>query len=122
MADCAKATNDWEDAMKGESEVQNRAKAKGTYGSITGGEYLVSLTGTAGLPVTGTCSFAGKAESYDDVLPAQHVATGGRGVLCSFVKKYVQGTLKMQIIQNGAVRNEAETEASYGVVTLEVDW
>jgi hypothetical protein len=71
--------------------------------------------------VTGTCSFAGKAESYDDILPAQHVATAGRGVICSFVKKYVQGTLKMQIIQNGAVRGEAETQASYGVVSLTVD-
>jgi hypothetical protein len=56
------------------------------------------------------------------VLPAEHVAKEGKGVLCSFVKKYVQGTLKMQIIQNGVVRNEAETEASYGVITLDVDW
>jgi len=122
MADCAKATNDWEDAIKAEGAVQNRAKAKAMSGSAMGDEYLISLTGTPGLPVTGTCSFAGKAESYDDVLPAEHLAKAGRGVLCSFVKKYVQGTLKMQIIQNGTVRNEAETEASYGVVTLDVDW
>jgi hypothetical protein len=61
---------------------------------------------------------------FDDVLPAQHIATAGTGVLCSlfFVKKYVEGTLKMQIIQNRTVRDEAETEASYGVVSLTVDW
>jgi hypothetical protein len=58
----------------------------------------------------------------DNAGPAEHAAAAARGVLCSFVKKYVQGTLKMQIIQNGAVRGEAETEPSYGVVSLTVDW
>jgi hypothetical protein len=122
MVDCDKASKDLENAMSAQAAAQNRAKAESMRGSMPGGDYLISLTGTPGLPVTGTCSFAGKSESYDDVLPAEHVAEAGRGVLCSFVKKYVQGTLKMQIIQNGAVRNEAETEASYGTVSLNVDW
>jgi hypothetical protein len=70
-----------------------------------------------------TSEIAGlKSVSFDDVLPAEHVAAPGRGVLCSFVKKNVQGTLKMQIIQNGAVRDQEETEASCGVVSLSVDW
>jgi hypothetical protein len=107
--------------MRAQAEAQNRARTDSMRGSIPGGDYLISLTGTPGLPVTGTCSFAGKSVSFDDVLPAQHRATAGRGIICSFVKKYVQGTLKMQIIQNGTVRDEAETEASYGVVSLTVD-
>jgi hypothetical protein len=122
MADCAKATDDWEGAIKSEAAVQNRVKAEAIRGSVAGGDYLISLTGTPGLPVTGNCSFGAKWESYDDILPAEHAVAAGRGVICSFVKKYAQGTLKMQIIQNGTVRKEVETEASYGDVTLDVDW
>jgi hypothetical protein len=122
MVDCNKAYSDLQNAISTRGAAQTRARAAAMRGSIPGNDYLISLTGTPGLPVTGTCSFAGKGESYDDILPAQHVATAGRGVLCSFVKKYVQGTLKIQIIQNGTVRDQAETEASYGTVSVTVDW
>jgi tetratricopeptide (TPR) repeat protein len=122
MADCDQAENDLEGAMTAQGESQSRASAQGGGESENAADYVISLTGTAGLPVTGNCNFAGKYESYDDILPAEHVVPAGRGVLCSFVKKYVEGTLKMQIIQNGVVRNEGETEVSYGDVTLDVDW
>jgi len=119
VLDCAKAEADLENSLRTQAATSNERSGQMPAGP---GDYVVSLTGTSGLPVTGTCSFAGKSVSFDDVLPAQHVVTAGRGVLCSFVKKYVQGTLKMQIVQNGAVRDQAETQASYGVVSLSVDW
>jgi hypothetical protein len=121
VLDCVKAEGELEKVLRTQAATQNQG-SRSSQIPAKPSNYVISLTGTNGLPVTGTCSFAGKAESYDDVLPAEHVVTAGRGAICSFVKKYVQGTLKMQIIQNGAVRNEAETEASYGVVTLDVDW
>jgi hypothetical protein len=121
ILDCAKAKAELTTAIDAEARTkpQNQSGLQTVAGS---GDYTVLLTGTTGLAVTGTCSFAGKSVSFDDVLPAQHIALAGRGIICSFVKKYVQGTLKMQIIQNGNVRNEAETEASYGVVSLSLDW
>lgn len=119
VLECAEAEAELENARRTQAATPNQRSSQVFAGP---GDYVVSLTGTTGLPVTGTCSFAGKAVSFDDVLPAQHVLTAGRGVLCSFVKKYVQGTLKIQIGQNGAVRDQAETEASYGVVSLSADW
>lgn len=121
MVDCDKAYRDLENTMRMQAAPQ-RSSPGASRTSAGRGDYLISLTGTPGLPVTGTCSFGGKSESYDDVLPAEHAVAAGRGVICSFVKKYVQGTLKMQISQNGTVRDQAETEASYGVVSLTVDW
>jgi hypothetical protein len=117
MADCDNAYRELENATKAQATT-----ARSVPGPATASDYVISLTGTPGLPVTGTCSFAGKSVSFDDVLPTEHVVAGGRGVLCSFVKKYVDGTLRMQIIQNGAVRDQAETTASYGTVSLTVDW
>lgn len=117
MTDCDNAYGELESATKAQATTESKAGQ-----APTAGDYVVSLTGTSGLPVTGSCSFAGKSVSFDDVLPAEHVVAGGRGVLCSFVKKYVDGTLRMQIIQNGVVRDQAETTASYGVVSLTVDW
>lgn len=86
MADCDRAYSDLENAMRAQDAAQRSSPGVGR-ASAGRGDYLISLTGTPGLPVTGTCSFAGKSESYDDILPAQHVATAGRGVICSFVKK-----------------------------------
>jgi hypothetical protein len=119
VLECAKAEGKLATALRSQTTTQGLITQSAP---ARPSDYVVSLWGTTGLAVTGTCSFAGKATSFDDVLPAEHTVAGGRGVLCSFVKKYVQGTLRMQIIQNGVVRDQAETEASYGTVSLSVDW
>ncbi len=66
VLECAKAEGELETALRSQAATQSPGMNPA---SAMPGDYVISLTGTTGLPVTGTCSFAGKAESFERRAP-----------------------------------------------------
>jgi hypothetical protein len=121
MKDCAKAYNDLTAALRAQGETQKQAKNAALSQPIPGGVLVVRLTGTEGLPFTGTCYYSNRAgtvsKSYDEVVPFQATMDNVNNVNCSFVSKSdFQHNLKLEIIKDGKTIGESDTDAPYGVV------
>jgi|RhiMethySRZTD1v2_1073278.scaffolds.fasta_scaffold753457_2 hypothetical protein len=83
-------------------------------------EVQIRVTGTTGLPFSGSWSSTasdGKVErrSANDVVPATYW-TSGRNISASFQKKVDRGTLRIEIVARGQALEDVETHSAYGVV------
>jgi hypothetical protein len=119
---CAKANDAVTAALQTEGARQSRAGGGAVNQSAPGG-LEVRLTGTAGVPFTGSCSFSNRggtiSQSYDDVLPFQTTAENVITVGCSFISKAeFLSNMKLEIIKDGRVIGESHTDAHYGVVSV----
>jgi len=93
---------------------------------VPNGVVVVRLTGTTGLPFTGTCSISNRSgtssKSYDDVLPFQMTVENVDSVNCNFISKSdFRHDMKLEILKNGNVIGEANTDAPYGLVGVARD-
>lgn len=87
------------------------------------GSVVVRLAGTARLPFKGNCSFSNRAgtnsKSYEDDLPLQITGENVATVNCSFISKSdFRHDLKLEIIKDGKVIGESDTDAPYSVVSV----
>ena len=123
MTACAKAYDDLTTALRVQGETQNRARTEVLNLPAPSGVVVVRLTGTSGLHFTGTCSFSNRggttSKSYDDVLPFQATADNVDTVNCSFISKSdFRHDMKLEILKDGRVIGESETDAPYGLVSV----
>jgi hypothetical protein len=126
MADCAKATNDWEAALKAEAALKNRSKAEAMNQPAPSGAVVVRLTGTTGLPFSGDCVLSNRggttSKSFDDILPFQMTFENVDTVNCSFISKSdFRHDMELEILKNGNVVGESNTDAPYGLVSVARD-
>ena len=123
MTACVKANDDLAAALRAQGETEAKATTEGMNRPARSGTVVVRLTGTAGLPFTGNCSFSNRAgtnsKSYDDVLPFQITGENVDTVNCSFISKSdFRHALKLEILKDGKVVGESDTDAPYGVVSV----
>lgn len=126
MVACAKARDEMNSALRVEEEGQSKARAEALNEPIPGGGVTVRLTGTAGLPFSGQCYYSNSAgtvsKSYDDVIPFQLTVENVDTVNCSFISKSdFRHDLKLEIIKNGKILGESDTDAPYGLVSVARD-
>jgi len=84
--------------------------------------YSVKVTGSEQLKFSGHYTFAGttslqKPVHVDGIVPAEY---NGRGIAAACVvrKTSGQGKLKVEILKDGKVISEAETEQPFGIISL----
>jgi hypothetical protein len=123
MTACAKAQDDLAAALRVQGETQAKARTEAMNKPAPSGVVLVRLTGTTGLPFTGNCSISnragGNSKSYDDVLPFEVTVANADSVNCSFSSKSdFRYDLKLEILKDGRVIGESDTNAPYGLVSV----
>lgn len=126
MVACAKARDDMNSALRAEEEAQDKARAEALKQPVPSGGITVRLTGTTGLHFSGDCSYSNRAgtvsKSYDEVLPFQVTVENVDTVNCSFISKSdFRHDLKLEIIKDGKVIGESDTDAPYGLVSVARD-
>ncbi len=122
MTACAKAYDDLAAALRVQGETQAKARTEAMNRPAPNG-VVVRLTGTTGLPFTGNCSISnragGNSKSYDDVLPFEVTIENADSVNCSFSSKSdLRYDLKLEILKDGKVIGESDTNAPYGLVSV----
>jgi hypothetical protein len=123
MTACVKANDDLAAALRVQGETEAKTRTEAMNRPAPSGVVVVRLTGTAGLPFTGNCSFSNRAgtnsKSYEDVLPFQITGENADTVNCSFISKSdFRHDLKLEILKDGKVVGESDTGAPYGVVSV----
>lgn len=126
MTACAKAYDDLTAALKVQGEAQNKARTEALNHPVPSGVLVVRLTGTEGLPFSGTCYYSNRAgttsKTYDEVLPFQATIENVDSVNCSFISKSdFHHDLKLEIVKDGKVIGESDTDAPYGLVGVTRD-
>jgi hypothetical protein len=122
MTACAKANDNLAAALRVQGVTEAKARTEAMNKPAPSG-VVVRLTGTTGLPFTGNCSFSNRAgtnsKSYDDVLPFQVTGENVDTVNCSFISKSdFRHDMKLEILKDGKVIGESDTDAPYGVVSI----
>jgi hypothetical protein len=123
MTACVEANDDLATALRAQDETETKARTEAMNRPTPSGTVVVRLTGTAGLPFTGNCSFSSRvgtnSKSYEDVLPFQITGENVDTVNCSFISKSdFRHDLKLEILKDGKVIGESDTDAPYGVVSV----
>jgi tetratricopeptide (TPR) repeat protein len=123
MTGCVKANDDLAAALRVQGGTQAKARTETMNKPAARGVVVVRLTGTTGLPFTGTCSFSNRggtnSKSYDDVLPFQVTGESVDTVNCSFISKSdFRHDMKLEILKDGQVIGESDTNAPYGLVSV----
>jgi hypothetical protein len=123
MTACVKANDDLAAALRVQGETQAKARTEAMSKPAPSGVVVVRLTGTTGLPFTGNCGFSnragGNSRSYDDVLPFQVTVENVDSVNCSFSSKSdFRYDLKLEILKDGRIIGESDTNAPYGLVSV----
>lgn len=125
MTACAKAYEELQSAIESKGKAEERTKAQGLDQAVPQGSITIQLTGTSGLPFSGDCFFANHSgsisKSFDSSIPFQATFTGVENVNCSFIKKSTYGALKLEVVKDGKVIGESDTDASYGLVSVSRD-
>ncbi len=126
MKACATANDELTAALKVQGEAQNKARTETMNQPIPGGALVVRLTGTDGLPFSGTCFYTNRAgtvsKSYDEVLPFQTTVENVDSVNCHFISKSdFHHDLELEIVRDGKVIGESDTDAPYGLVGVTRD-
>ena len=125
MTACAKAYDELIAAGRAQIEAQNKAPAEAMNRPVPSGVIVIRLTGTSGLPFGGDCYFSNRvgsiSKSYDGAIPFQTTVEGVDRVSCSFTKHSTRGVLKLEIIKDGNVIGESDTNASLGGVSVSRD-
>lgn len=90
-------------------------------GSVLQSSFTIKVTGTDGLKYSGsymTVMADGKnsSKSVDGTVPGEYTVDASM-VSVTFQKQSESGALKVEILKDGEVVAENETEAAYGVVT-----
>lgn len=106
----------------GGGNTPNQGSPQNPPGSKT---IVVRLSGTAGLPYSGSYGTANSGQkSVDGTLEDKPIeynlpSSGPLNIVtATFQKKAPEGTLKVEIVINGKVEKELDTTAEYGVVSI----
>lgn len=122
MTACVKASDDLVAALRVLGEAQNRAKAEALTEPVPSRVVAIRLTGTPGLSFRGDCLVSNDAGStskiYEGSVPFQLTIENTDFVSCTVASNSSFGTLKLEIVKDGNVIGESDTQAPYGIVSV----